>query len=407
LSDRSAVVLGAGLQGALVSIALARAGYAITLVDEAPDCLLRASSTNEGKIHLGFVYAHDPSRRTAAVMLEAAMAFEPLLEEWLGTPLSWDALTTGPFSYAVLHDSLVPAADLERAWEALQATYEAAWPSGSGRYLGTRPARLWWHPRDAHGARACLSGRVSAVVETAERSVDLPALRALVKSRLRSVGGVCHRFGHHVRAVRRTPTGFAVEGTADGRVWHLETPIVVNCLWAGRLAIDREMGVCPRRPWVYRLKYRLLGRLPDRLRHVPSLTMMLGRFGDIVNYGDGRVYLSWYPACLRGWSSDVEIPADWRPSCERGVPLAEASGIIDESLSGLDAIVPGLGECTIDSVAAGVIFSWGRTDIDDLSSELHRRDDIGPEAHDGYITVNTGKLTSAPLFARRVADLLR
>jgi hypothetical protein len=236
--------------------------------------------------------------------------------------------------------------------------------------------------------------------------VRLPPLRALVKSRLSAADGVTLRFGHHVRSVRRTPNGFAVEGTAGDRPWRVDAPVVVNCLWAGRLAIDREMNLCPARPWVYRLKYRLLGRLPDRLRDIPSLTMMLGRFGDVVNFGDGRIYLSWYPACLRGWSSDVEIPGAWRRPCEDGVPVDEARDIIERTLRGLDAIVPGLAGCEIDSVAAGVIFSWGRTDIDDLASELHRRDDIGPEAHDGYITVNTGKLTSAPLFARRVVDLL-
>ena len=64
-------------------------------------------------------------------------------------------------------------------------------------------------------------------------------------------------------------------------------------------------------------------------------------------------------------------------------------------------------DCRIDSVAAGVIFSWGATDIDDLQSELHQRHDIGPEFHDGYVTVNTGKLTSAPLFARAVRDMVR
>jgi hypothetical protein len=51
-----------------------------------------------------------------------------------------------------------------------------------------------------------------------------------------------------------------------------------------------------------------------------------------------------------------------------------------------------------------VIFAWGSTDIDDPSSELHRRDVIGVGSHDGYHTVNTGKLTTAPVIALDVAD---
>jgi hypothetical protein len=51
-----------------------------------------------------------------------------------------------------------------------------------------------------------------------------------------------------------------------------------------------------------------------------------------------------------------------------------------------------------------VIVCWGATDIDDPSSELHRRRDIGVHDHDGYFSIDTGKLTCAPLFATELAD---
>jgi hypothetical protein len=150
----------------------------------------------------------------------------------------------------------------------------------------------------------------------------------------------------------------------------------------------------------------MLGQLPARLAHLPSFTLMCGRFGDVVNFGGGRAYFSWYPACLRGWSTDVEVPAAW-DAISRGHPDAvEAGDIVARSLEAFDTVIPGLGGCRIDSVSAGVIFAWGRTDIDDPASELHRRDEIGPAAFDGYITVNTGKLTTAPLFAQRIVQLL-
>jgi glycine/D-amino acid oxidase-like deaminating enzyme len=405
LTGRSAVVLGAGLQGATVAFALADAGFGVTVVDQASGCLERASLRNEGKIHLGFVYAHDSSRRTASLMLESALAFGPLLEGWLGAPLDWRDARTDPFSYLVLTDSLVEPANLFDAWEGLQATYDRLHRDRPSSYLGEHPSRLWSVP--AGPDRALFSDRVSFVAETAERAVRTEVIKRLVQARLDGDDRIAARYGHRVRTVRRTANGLKVEATnPSGETWTAEAPIVVNCLWDGRLAIDREMGVLPRRPWVYRLKYRLLGRLPNRLRNVPSVTMMLGRFGDLVNFGDGRVYLSWYPTCLGGWSSAVETPESWIAPCRNGVSTAEANDLIERTLAAFDQIVPGLRQCRIDSVAAGVIFSWGSTDIDDLDSELHRRDDIGPECHDGYITVNTGKLTSAPLFAKRVADLV-
>ena len=53
-----------------------------------------------------------------------------------------------------------------------------------------------------------------------------------------------------------------------------------------------------------------------------------------------------------------------------------------------------------------MIFAWGKTDIDDGKSELHQRHQIGILDADGYFSINTGKLTCAPYFAREVGDLL-
>jgi hypothetical protein len=55
-------------------------------------------------------------------------------------------------------------------------------------------------------------------------------------------------------------------------------------------------------------------------------------------------------------------------------------------------------------VVGGIIFAAGRTDIDDLSSQLHTRTKVGVSSKDGYHSVNTGKYTLAPMFAMQTAD---
>ena len=60
-----AAVLGAGLAGSCVALELTDAGFEVALFDRAEQPLTRASAANEGKIHLGLVYANDPSGRTA------------------------------------------------------------------------------------------------------------------------------------------------------------------------------------------------------------------------------------------------------------------------------------------------------------------------------------------------------
>jgi hypothetical protein len=84
------------------------------------------------------------------------------------------------------------------------------------------------------------------------------------------------------------------------------------------------------------------------------------------------------------------------------------SGIV----SGLAGIVPRLAEVPAADLAraelaGGVIFAWGSTGIDDRRSGLHNRFAIGPRTVGRYHSVDTGKLTTAPLHARMVTERVR
>jgi hypothetical protein len=59
------------------------------------------------------------------------------------------------------------------------------------------------------------------------------------------------------------------------------------------------------------------------------------------------------------------------------------------------------------TIEGGWIYAAGKTDIGDPDSELHRRTGAGITRHGRYLTVDTGKLTLAPLFAERVVEMLR
>jgi len=64
-------VLGGGLQGCCTAIALAARRVKVTLFDKNDALLSRAAIANEGKIHLGYMYAGDPSLSTAKTMMSA------------------------------------------------------------------------------------------------------------------------------------------------------------------------------------------------------------------------------------------------------------------------------------------------------------------------------------------------
>ncbi len=399
------IVLGAGLQGACVALALRAKGRDVTIVDKAPSGMLRASLRNEGKIHLGFVYANDPGFQTASLMLESALAFGPAMERLTSRPIDWERIRSRSFVYAIATDSMVPEHTLLERYENLQDLYRPRFNAGES-YLGRTPERLWSIHAAMPGTRFVSSSHCTRLVSTEEAALDPSLFRDVVLEAIErhSIGTV---YGTTVRSVTPTPAGFRVEGVdAVGHAWASEAGMVVNCLWEGRLTIDRGMGIDPPGSWIYRLKYRLLGELPEKLRDLPSLTMVLGPYGDVVVYDRGRVYLSWYPACLRGWSADLAPPLSWEAACN-GTPASdERQDVMAQALSAFDAVIPGLGDCRIDTVDGGIIYSLGESDITDPSSRLHQRYAVGIREADGYFSIDTGKLTCAPLFATRLAEMM-
>ena len=134
--------------------------------------------------------------------------------------------------------------------------------------------------------------------------------------------------------------------------------------------------------------------------------VVLGPFGDVVKYDNGDVYLSWYPAGLKGYSGEV-TPPDW----PRDSDAAQSGETFAAIRAGLSTVIPAVACLTPEAlecwkVKCGVIFAWGSTDIGDPASDLHERSRVGPEHFGRYHTINTGKLTVAPLFAKRTADFI-
>jgi hypothetical protein len=136
----------------------------------------------------------------------------------------------------------------------------------------------------------------------------------------------------------------------------------------------------------------------------PSATIVLGPFGEVVTYGDGIVYLTWYPVCLQAISTDVR-PPDW----ETYPPDPLRSRILTETFRALSEIVPSLSGLNAEKlpeamVKGGAIVAWGKTDIYDPASELHRRFEIGVTTDGSFHSVDPGKLTMAPYFAEVCAE---
>ncbi len=399
--EKAIAIVGAGIQGALLALELAERGASVILIERHEHPMQRASRWNEGKIHLGYVFAHDGIDRTARLMVEGAVSFEPLVGRYVPRTV----LTTGgspPFHYLVMNDSLVAPDELAARYAAIHALAREALARPGSRYLGeTGLAEPTPVPPGAL-AGSIDPDRVSAVFAVAERCVDTEAVARAIGEALASAPRIAVLARTAVERVERTGRGIRLHA-ADGPIGRFDH--VVNATWSDLLRLDATAGVHTARPHLFRRKLAVYARAPERPLATPATTMVLGPYGDVVPYPDGSYYLSWYPLGCIDRTAALAPPEAWDVLPDP--PLADEIGrnivaALTKVLPGLARLVP---QFTEAKLGGGTIFSWRDRDIDDPCSELHSRFDVGPHTHgEGYHSVNTGKYTLAPLFARRLAD---
>lgn len=394
-------VLGAGIMGSSVALELARRDCQVVLVDSADAPFSGASRWNEGKLHLGYLYAGDPSLSTARHLLPGGVAFVDMVSELLDCNLD-PAITTQDDLFLVHRDSVADADSTRTRFEALSALVRVC--SGSDRYPGDA----------SQGRMQVLSGA------ELERLVDTRSIEAGFRVPERSIS-TCWVADRYIDALRAEPRiEFAMATRvlavhpvpAAGRErWRLDTDVpvegtfdaVVNALWEGRLAIDRGVGLQPQPGWSHRYRLSLFVHT-DRPVAAQSMVVSTGPFGDIKNYNGRDFYLSWYPAGLV-----VEGHAVLPPELP---PLTETARhhVTDAIRTGLGALIPSthaiLEQADSVQLQGGWVFAQGKGSLADPASSLHRRDRFGVVARGTYLSVDTGKYSTAPWLARQVAARL-
>ncbi|HEV8449344.1 MAG TPA: FAD-dependent oxidoreductase [Gemmatimonadaceae bacterium] len=399
MSDRRIAVLGAGMLGCCTALELARRGQRVTLVDRAHDVMQRASRWNEGKIHLGFLYPADPSRNTAARLIPGALAFKALVKRLTGRSL--DALASDDDVYMIHRRSVVDAEAYAEYADSIADMIADAARAGQGEtYLrDLRSARVH-RLSGSELADLTASDQVVAGFRVPERSVSTVAVADAIAAAVRAEPLIEVNTGVQVRAVCRRDDGrFDVTSEPDG-IELSRFDRVVNALWEGRPVVDAAMGITPPAPWSHRLRAAIYAKAkPSAIR---GATVCTGPFGDIKQYGDGRLYLSWYEAGLLAQGSELAPPlTESLTSAER---LARVRA---ETFAALSRFFPDVArvEASAESIEvhAGWVYAIGRGSLADRASALHRRDQFTMTEDRGYISVDTGKYSMAPWLAEQVA----
>ncbi len=357
------VVLGAGLQGSCIALELAERGIEVLLLDRDDKPMNRASLRNEGKIHLGLVYANDPTLATAELMLQGALHFHNLLTKWLGSKISQLSYST-PFYYLVADNSLLTGEVLANYYAAIEVKYhQLLTQTPKLNYLGKQPERLYRPLTATELATHFQLSRFQGGFQTAELAIDTEQLAMLIRQAINHSPNIQFLPLHQVASVKRSHNNFCIEGIGSDGTWTINAQQVINATWENRLAIDRSVGIEYIDGWLYRLKYRVLAQLPAALQGAPSATMVIGRYGDVVIRPNQTVYLSWYPLALQGWSQDLQPPLSWDAPCRGQVDRNHAEELAASVLKAIDAWFPGIGESKPFLVDAGMIVAQGDTDV--------------------------------------------
>lgn len=430
ITDKPVVgILGAGIMGCCLALELKKRGHQVDLIDISSQPVTGASLHNEGKLHLGFVYASDPIKQTHKLMLSGSLAFTRILEELCGC----QPYQLGPsteFHYFVPTDSQLDLETIREHFEEVDRIgRELAQDSGQ-LYLGRKVDRFFEvNPPDVHEKLFSTAATLGSF-KTKEMSVSPIAVAEILRKAIINSTGIRFIGNTEVLAVNLiSPGNVEVEFRQDDRVTSKLYPCVTNCLWDDKLRIDQSAGIQESKQWY--IRYRATLRIEANftgLNQIPSATGILGKYGDIVNFKNKSYYISWYPLCkLAETRTSAEARllhdhfnhgpmrvtkklVDRYPSIASWIAMVAHRGFIKKNLQSTAVYIPAVARLqkfkNSCKLGGGVILAEGSSDIDDPRSMLHQRSAIGPAVYDSYVSVNTGKYCMAPLYALETADLI-
>jgi len=401
VSDRRIAILGAGMLGACTALELARRGRSVTLVEGADRILDGASRWNEGKIHLGFLYAGDRDLATAKKLIPGGLGFTDIVERFIGRSL--EPFSTDDDVFLVHRDSIVDAESFERYARQTADLVRDAF-GGVQRYLTDLSSARVERLSASELSALTTSDSVVAGLRVPERSVSTLPVADLLAAAVHDEPRIEVRTSTWVDGVRRrADSRFDIPTTRD-RGNDLEGyNVVVNALWEGRLSVDGSVGVSPPSSWSHRFRSAIFAHAPAS--RLASAVLCTGPFGDTKRYRDGRVYLSWYEAGLLAQGEDIEPPRH-----AAMLTLDRQREVLEGTLESLSAIFPVVSELsnavTDRDVHGGWVYAAGKGSLSDPTSRLHRRDEFGITADRGYVSVDTGKYSLAPWLALQVAEIV-
>lgn len=396
------VIIGAGLQGLSIALALAHHKIPCTILEKNTQAMRAASYGNEGKIHLGFVYAMDETLKTGHKMLLGALSFSHFLEKWAG-PFNWNRFKTSPFLYVVMQDSLVNAEYLKTYYKKLSQEVNTTLDQLKIPYEYLKEDLTPFFYEELPPAEQLFKfnqEKLSNFILTNERAIDTRFFSAELLEKIKQISMITLKCDHELIHAKESHQGYTLHVQTKEHLYEEQADIVINCAWYNRTKFD-DMIIPSQKlhteKYSYRIKHRVLVRptIDTRLKH--PITMVQGPYGDVVPFSDGIVYLSWYPQC--------RTYIDQLPPSIKNTSLKEREEIGHNCILAISEIFPELKNSTMIECSPCIIVAKTEEksaeihDINHPKSDLHQRSQAGPICYKKWWSVDTGKLTLAPYYA--------
>jgi hypothetical protein len=281
-------------------------------------------------------------------MLEGTAAFQRLIGRWVD-PVQFESWRSRPFVYAVPVTSVLAPSAVRDHLAAVDRLADAVDP------VGLAPHRGWRELSRDELAEQFDTRNIAAAFQTGEFALDLPDfVQAL--DRALSASAVAFRNETRVDSVSPSGDAWLLAGRQDGAPFTEQYPVVVNATWEQRMRFDAPLGLGVSRQVIHRYKVGLRSLPGSTCPALPSVTFSLGSYGDTVSF-------------------------------------AGLGGFMPQRIAELDP------DPDAWQLVGGWISAWGSSGIEDPTSELHQRHDIGVHSLGTYHSIDTGKWTTAPLLA--------
>jgi hypothetical protein len=174
----------------------------------------------------------------------------------------------------------------------IHSSHRTNWPSTTrlssndvANASSTTAGSTTWVPVRGHScapsstprSRPSSTRRASLRASPPPRAVDTEVLAAALRRALAQAANIRFLPSHAARTISEEQDEFCVEGKGPEGAWSIRAHQVVNAMWERRLGFDRQLGIPPLEHLLHRLKFRVIGRIPQELRAAPSVSMVLGR----------------------------------------------------------------------------------------------------------------------------------